>query len=208
MEWSSWLSIAVLCATGAASPGPSLAVVAKNTIAGGRRQGILCASGHGLGVGIYAFGAVAGFSALVATTPSLHRSIEVAGALALLGMGIQCLRRAGGATPGDKSGAPGQRASAPRQGFGEGFLVSFLNPKIAVFFLALLSSFVPAEASLSERAGVACMAMIIDGCWYTFAAAALVGTGAADWLGQNGQWVDRVMGGLLLGAGIALLALG
>ena len=32
MELSSWISIAAVCATGAASPGPSLAVVVKNRV--------------------------------------------------------------------------------------------------------------------------------------------------------------------------------
>ncbi|MDP6233261.1 MAG: LysE family transporter, partial [Candidatus Poseidoniaceae archaeon] len=43
---------------GAISPGPSLAVVLRNTLAGGRRRGVACALGHGLGFGAYAMIAV------------------------------------------------------------------------------------------------------------------------------------------------------
>jgi len=196
MDLTAWLSIAAVCATGAMSPGPSLAVVVKNTVAGGRMQGVLTGVGHGIGVGIYAFGAVAGVSAVVASVPGLHRGIEVLGALYLLWMGIGALRHAG--EGGDEHGVAG------RDGFAEGFLVAFLNPKIAVFFLALLGSFLPPEAVLSERAGVAALAMGIDACWYVFAALVLAGTGAAAWLASRGTLVDRALGVLLIAVAIWL----
>ena len=156
MDAAAWLSIAAVCITGAASPGPSLAVVVRNTVRGGRLEGVLTGLGHGIGVGIYAFGAVVGISAIVANTPGLQRAIEVAGALFLLWMGVTTLRHAGEASA-EAGGVAGRR------GFVEGFLVSFLNPKIAVFFLALLGSFLPPEAVLSERAGVAALAVAL-GC--------------------------------------------
>ena len=193
------MSIAAICATGAISPGPSLAVVVRNTVSGGRLQGVLTGLGHGIGVGIYAFGAVAGVSALVGGVPGLHRVIEVVGALYLLWMGAHALRHAGEVTH--------EEGVAGRRGFAEGFLVAFLNPKIAVFFLALLGSFLPPEAVLVERAGVAALAMGIDACWYMLAASVLAGTGAADWLAGNGLWVDRGLGVLLIAVAIVLLVL-
>ena len=200
MELSAWISIAAVCATGAASPGPSLAVVVKNTVSGGRAQGVLTGLGHGIGVGIYAFGAVVGVSAVVASNPALGRGIEVVGGLYLLWMGLQTLRRAGqGDMSGQGSGRPGM------QGFSEGFMIAFLNPKIAVFFLALLGSFLPVEAGAAERAGVAGLAMCIDGFWYMFAALMLAGTGAAAWMRRNGVWVDRVLAALLVGVALWLL---
>lgn len=190
-----------MCAAGAASPGPSLAVVVRNTVSGGRAQGVLTGVGHGLGVGLYAFGAVAGVSAVIARSPALHRSVELVGAAFLLWMGVQTLRHAGQRDPATPTGAA-------RQGFGEGFLVAFLNPKIAVFFLALLGSFLPAQASLPERAGVAALAWIIDTSWYAFAALALAATGAAAWLERRAAWVDRALGVLLLGVALGLVASG
>jgi threonine/homoserine/homoserine lactone efflux protein len=193
MELSSWISIAAVCATGAASPGPSLAVVVRNTVAGGRTRGVLTGLGHGIGVGIYAFGAVVGVSALVASNEHLGRGIETAGALYLLWMGIQTLRHAGqGDLSGEGHGRPGM------QGFSEGFMIAFLNPKIAVFFLALLGSFLPVDAGAEERAGVAGLAMCIDGLWYMFAAVMLAGSG-------NGIWVDRALAALLFGVAAWLL---
>lgn len=204
MNPDAWMTIALVCGTGAISPGPSLAVVLKNTVEGGRGRGIACAIGHGLGVGLYAFVAVAGLSALVA---AIERPVMILGALYLMWMGVQILRASFGATE-DASATPDEeRASEPtrRGGFGEGFAIAFLNPKIAVFFLALLSNLVPAEATLLERSGVATLAMTIDALWYVIVAAALAGTGAIDLMRRNGRAMDRLFGLVLLGLGGWLL---
>ena len=87
----------------------------------------------------------------------------------------------------------------------DGLAISGLNPKIAVFFLALLGPFVPVEASHMERIGVAGLALMIDGCWYVFVAIMLVKTGAVDWLSKQGKWVDRLLSALLVGVGLWLL---
>jgi threonine/homoserine/homoserine lactone efflux protein len=178
-----------------------LAVVIKNTVRGGRTAGVLTGLGHGLGVGIYAFGAVAGVSAVVAQNQDLQRAIELGGAAFLLWMGLQTLRHAGADLTED-IGKPSEQGSD----FLEGFLVSFLNPKIAVFFLALLGSFLPVEADLTERALVASLAMAIDAGWYVLAALVLAKSGAASWLRQHSLWLDRCLAGLLVGVALFLVA--
>ena len=70
MEVSGYLQIALVCVLGAVSPGPSLAVIINNTIAGGRFQGMMAAVGHGIGVGIYASIAIAGLG-LIITKPEI-----------------------------------------------------------------------------------------------------------------------------------------
>ena len=65
MDAAAWISIASVCAAGAMSPGPSFAVVVRNTVAGGRIQGVLTGIGHGLGVGVYACGAVFGMAVVM-----------------------------------------------------------------------------------------------------------------------------------------------
>jgi len=201
MDTASWLSIAAVCLTGAAAPGPSLAVVVKNTVSGGRSQGILTGIGHGLGVGIYAFGAVVGVATLVQTMPGISRGIELLGGMYLTWMGIGAWRSA---AETDLSA----HGASSRSGFSEGFAIAFLNPKIAVFFLALLGSFLPPDAGTIERAGVAGLAMLIDAAWYMFAAILLVTTGAADWLAERGLWVNRLLGVLLVGIGAYLMLQG
>lgn len=54
---------------GAISPGPSLALIMRNTVRGGRWHGMATGLGHGLGVGLYALIAAYGLALLLATTP-------------------------------------------------------------------------------------------------------------------------------------------
>ncbi len=194
MDAVNWIPIAAVCLTGAAAPGPSLAVVVRNTITGGRGQGMLTGVGHGIGVGIYAFGAVAGAATLIEGVPGISNVIEFLGGLYLIWMGIGVIRNAGDT----KVSEP---AASGRAGFIEGFAIAFFNPKIAVFFLALLGSFLPPAATTLDRAGVAVLAMAIDTAWYVTVALLLVATGAADWLAVHGRGVELVLGVLLLGIG-------
>jgi threonine/homoserine/homoserine lactone efflux protein len=199
MDAAAWISVASVCAAGAMSPGPSLAVVVKNTVQGGRKQGVMTAIGHGLGVGFYAFVAVFGMARVLDAFPGMARGIEIGGGLYLLWLGIQAFRFAG---KGDMT-----QQQTGRRGFFDGMAISVLNPKIAVFFLALLVPFLPLDATAADRAGVAGLAMVIDGGWYMFAAILLATTGAADWLASKGIWVDRVLGTILFAvAGWLLLS--
>jgi threonine/homoserine/homoserine lactone efflux protein len=54
---------------GAISPGPSLLMVIRNTIVGGRRRGVMCAVGHGIGFGLYAGVAIFGLIVLLEEAP-------------------------------------------------------------------------------------------------------------------------------------------
>lgn len=192
LDAENWLTIASLCALGAMSPGPSLAVVVRNTVQGGRGSGVATGLAHGVGIGLYAFAAVAGFAVVMATVPMLQGAIQLAGALYLAWMGIGALR-GGSSDHGDEHQG---------RGMTEGFLVAFLNPKVALFFLAILSTVVPPEASLGTRVAVATLAMVIDGAWYAFAAVALSGSGAADWLSDRQQRLQQVTGVFLIGVAL------
>ncbi len=71
MDFTSLIGMSLVCVMGAMSPGPSLAVVLRNTISGGRTQGVMTGIGHGIGFGIYAFIAVS-YTPLRAHETSLH----------------------------------------------------------------------------------------------------------------------------------------
>ena len=186
MEWGVWVSIASICAAGAMSPGPSLAVVVRNTVQGGRAQGVMTGIGHGLGVGGYAVVAVLGLAVFFEAFPTATRAVELAGAGYLVWLGIAALRHAG-------QGDMGLAEGGSSRGFMDGMAIALMNPKLAVFFVALLGPLIPQEATTLERMGVAGLAMMIDGCWYVFAATVLATPGASGWLARQGVWVDRVL---------------
>ena len=81
MELKDLIVLSFVCAMGAISPGPSLAVVIRNTISGGRFQGVMTGIGHGIGIGIYAFMAVMGLSSLLINNENIFKTFQLAGAI-------------------------------------------------------------------------------------------------------------------------------
>jgi len=199
MDLPSLLALSFVCAMGAMSPGPSLAVVLRNTISGGRLQGIMTGIGHGIGFGLYALVAVTGLSALLLAHDSVFLFLQWSGALVLLWLSYNMLTYI--PSKSDES-----HEISGRKGFIEGFLISFLNPKILVFLVAVFSQFIDPEMNQMERIVMAILAGLIDTTWYVLVAAILAGTPLIDKLRSNSVIIDRSIGLVLFFLALALVA--
>jgi threonine/homoserine/homoserine lactone efflux protein len=98
--------------------------------------------------------------------------------------------------------------SAPTSGSAarDGFLVVFLNPKVAVFFIALFSQVIGSETTWLEKFAYAAPALVIDMGWYMFVAWTFSNP---RWLGRlqrNVVWLERAFGVILIALAIRLLA--
>jgi threonine/homoserine/homoserine lactone efflux protein len=195
-----WLTVVSICLLGAMSPGPSLAVVLKQTISGGRRTGLIAAITHGLGIGLYALLCISGIAVMITTSPVLFTALQWAGAAYLVWIGIKGLR----AKPGDSSALadPPTTGSAAR----DGFLVVFLNPKVAVFFIALFSQVIGSETSWPEKLAFAATALFIDMAWYMIVAWSFSNPRWLGYLQRNVVWLERAFGAILIVLAMSLLA--
>ena len=194
MTPAAWASVAAICALGAASPGPSLALVVRHSLSGSRALGVACALAHAMGVGVHALLTAAGLAAVLVAHPGLYRLLAVAGALYLAWLAWGILRQPGAHTPSAGPGGAGIGAAMR-----DGFLMALLNPKIAVFFLALFSQFVSPDSDAFDMAVLWATATAIDGAWYSLVAVGLTGSRWLDGLRSHGAVVERVTGVLLLG---------
>ncbi len=198
MDLTTILALSFVCAMGAMSPGPSLAVVLRNTISGGRLQGIMTGVGHGLGFGIYALLAVTGLSALLLAHESFFLLLQWSGALVLFWLSYSMLTY----IPTDGTD---DHSIDNRKGFIEGFLISFLNPKILVFLVAVFSQFIDPQMGQTERILMAVLAGLIDTTWYVLVAAILAGTPLIDFFRSNSVIIDRIIGLVLSLLALALV---
>ena len=89
--------------------------------------------------------------------------------------------------------------------FLSGFLIAFLNPKIAAFFLAVFSPFLRLEASSMEKAILALTAGTLDTLWYVFVALVLSGTAVSEVLNKYSVAIEKAIGGLLLFLAVGLI---
>ena len=83
-----WSQLALVCLLGAMSPGPSLAVIIRNSITYNRMAGIFSSVGHGLGIGLYACIAVVGLGIIIQAYANLFVIIQVIGSIFLAGLGL------------------------------------------------------------------------------------------------------------------------
>ena len=191
MEIKSLIILSFVCAMGAISPGPSLAVVIRNTISGGRAQGVMTGIGHGIGLGIYAFIAVMGLTSVLFRNENTFLILQWAGAIFLIWIAFNMItnKTSESSTTYDGSG---------RRGFIEGFMIAFLNPKILVFFMAIFSQFINNDISNIDRIIVAVLAGIIDTFWYVTVALILTGTSFIDKIRMNAKKIDLSIGVILI----------
>jgi threonine/homoserine/homoserine lactone efflux protein len=201
MEFTTWLALAAICLMGAISPGPSLALIIRNTVQGGRLQGVATGLGHGFGVGIYALITALGLALLITRTPWLFQVIQYGGALFLAWLGIKALlAKANSTLAADESHVPSSRRGAL-----EGLAVSFLNPQLAIFFVALFSQFVHQDTGWREGVLMMLTAGGIDALWYSLVALLLSHGPVLALLKRRARLIDQLSGLILLGLAVKVV---
>jgi len=188
LAWDAILAAGTFFFLGAISPGPSVMVVIRNTIVGGRSQGVACAIGHGIGFGIYAGSAVFGLIVLLENAPDAFLILQLIGVGLLIWYGF--LMWNDDVDLDDHSSE--EESKIRRQGFMEGFSIAFFNPKIALFLVAILAQVLEPGMGMGTKLAIGLLGMSIDMGWYLIVALALTGTGAVDWLRSRGQVIYRV----------------
>ena len=202
MTLTIWLSLVAVCCIGAMSPGPSLAVVLRHTISNGRAHGITVAITHAVGVAVWAMLTIWGLALLVTKTPLLYTLITYAGAGYLAWMGVKAIRSKGSEQLSiDKRAAPLIEAAR------DGVLISLLNPKLAVFFIALFSQFVSADLTLFDQLLMMTTVASIDSIWYIVVAVALSHSNVLNKLQRQSAIIDKISGFVLVGLALRVVTL-
>ncbi len=80
----------------------------------------------------------------------------------------------------------------------EGAAISLLNPKLAIFFIALFSQFISPDASTTDHLIMTATAAIVDGLWYTLMVFLLSHGPVLKTLQSRSQLVNRLTGGVLI----------
>ena len=166
MTLITWVLLASACLAGAASPGPSIALLSKTVLDGGRRAGVIFGLAHGLGIFFYAFLVAFGLSVTLSFIPFLIDFLNVAGLVFLLWLAYVMLSSSFARSESDQQKF--QISNTLFGNFGSGFLIVFLNPKIALFFLAIFTQFAGDASSFQEKAIMVFTATFIDTSWYIF----------------------------------------
>jgi threonine/homoserine/homoserine lactone efflux protein len=151
VTWETYGSFLALAAVLVVVPGPDFAVVTRNVLAGGRRRGAWTAAGIATSNAVQGSVAAAGLGAVIAASQPLFEAIRWAGVAYLAFLGIQSLRAAVRRHHPD---AAAERRQADRGaalvGWRQGLLSNITNPKVLVFYLAVLPQFLTPGAGLLQ----------------------------------------------------------
>lgn len=174
------------------TPGADVMFASASGMAGGARVGVAAALGVALGGLLHTMLAAAGLAALLQANPAAYQAVRWAGATYLVLLAIRALR-AGPAARAEGAGALG---GAVRRGF----VTNALNPKVALFVLALLPQF-----TRPETGPVWAQILLLGGLFSTTGFFITASYGAAA--GMAGHALGRASGWLNKLAGVVYLAL-
>lgn len=202
MALSLWLSLALVCMMGAMSPGPSLAVVLKHSLSGGMKNGMLAALSHGFGVGLYAAASLLGLGALMLQFPTVYQFLVYLGAAYLAYLGLKILF----SKPSDSELHIQQNDVSSSKALQDGFAIAFLNPKLAIFFLALFSQFIDPENLTLNIGVIMCLTVfVIDTGWYLLVALLTEVSKKRFGFTKQNIWLDRLLGAVFIALAIKVV---
>ncbi|MDF7658728.1 LysE family translocator [Erwiniaceae bacterium L1_54_6] len=198
-------SVFLLCIT----PGPDLAYVVGQSVANGRRSGVISAAGVALGSCTHAVASAIGLTALIAASPLLFTVIKYIGAAYLLFLGSKMVwgTFVSRSVANQEEGVAVKTRSSARSLLTRGLITSVTNPKVLLFFIAFFPQFVVVDGNYHAQS------FLILGLTYALMGLttdilfALLAGGAASAVAKNAtmqKLLDRVVGVTFIGLGIRL----
>lgn len=186
-------------------PGPSVLFIVGRALAHGRRAAFTSVAGNTAGASLVVVAVALGFGALATESAEVFTVLKLMGAVYLVYLGVQTVRSRGALS----AALEGPAGPADRSLFWQGVVVGVTNPKVLIFFAAVLPQFV------DSGAGSPTSQMLVLGLLFAVIAATLdsiwglaAGTARA-WFATSPTRLRRVggIGGVMMivmGAGLAL----
>ncbi|MDQ2807848.1 MAG: LysE family translocator [Chloroflexota bacterium] len=200
------------------TPGADTALVTRNTLAGGRRAGILTACGAATGCLVHAALSGLGLSAILRASADVYNIVKLAGAAYLIYLGARALLDARHIQEPVPTGAASSAATAaleagrhsafriPPSAFAQGLFTNLLNPKVALFYLTFLPQFLnPGDPVLLKSVGLAAIHSGLGIVWLSIYSTFLARL--SGWLLQARlrRRMERFTGGVLIALGLGLV---
>lgn len=183
-------------------PGPNTILILAHSLGGGRRAGLATVLGVETGTLVHTGAAAFGLSAVLSTSAVAFDLVKYAGAAYLALLGIRALAGRGRVVLVSASPVPMGLSRA----FGRAVVTNVLNPKVALFFLALLPQFVrPERGPLVLQFLV--LGLVVSAVGLCFGSVLAVAAGTLRrWLSRDvvARRLERLTGGVLLGLGVRL----
>ena len=191
MTFFLWSQFAIVCLLGAMSPGPSLALIIRNSINFNRSSGIVASIAHGLGICLYATVTVIVLEFILRNSELIFFVIQICGSLFLIILGLVFVFK-------KNNENQIETYQINSSSFTQGFIIAIINPKILIWFIAIYSQFIDINASLLNKTILVLTPSIIDAIWYSLVAILVTGYGLKEILNKKQFIIQKIIGGLLI----------
>ena len=179
-------------------PGPATAMVIQSAARGGRARAMRATLGDAAGLALWAVASMLGVSALLIASEVAFTTLKIVGAIVLIAYGVAAVRAA-------RRGEPPHAPTARRGAFRMGLVTALTNPKVGLFYIALLPQFVPpGTAVLPATLLLAAIQISLSCAWY-FVLASAVGRAREAFVKQRAR-IQAATGALMVGFGLKILA--
>lgn len=193
-----WISFALATAIFAFMPGPAILYMTAQTLAHGRKAGLLAALSIHIGCYVHIAAATLGLAALLHHAPLLYGAIKLAGAVYLVWLGATMLLGVGKHAAHAEAAKPGVLRDS--------IVVEVLNPKTALFFVTFLPQFVDPAAAMPMSLQFLMFGLLVNLALSVadIAAVFLASFTLGRLVGGAGNLVPRACGSILIGLGLML----
>jgi threonine/homoserine/homoserine lactone efflux protein len=205
-----WLAFVGASAVMVAIPGPTVTMVVGYALSEGRSAALAVAFGVAAGDLTAMTLSLLGMGAILAASAALFTAVKLVGAAYLVYLGWRLWTSPvtlPAAQDGDATGVGPVKPRSPRAMFGHAFAVTAMNPKSLIFFVAFVPQFVDRKAAYGPQVAVLVATFVslglLNALVYAYAA-----SGARLFLRRPAvlRAINRVGGGILMGAGAAAVA--
>ena len=191
-----WVAFVIAAGVVLVIPGPTILTVISYSVAQGRHANVPLVIAVALGDSTAMMASLFGLGALLSTSAFWFTVVKLAGGAYLLYLGVKLLRAGTSPTQVASAAVPNSRWRV----FANTYLVTALNPKSIVFFVAFLPQFINYRANLTQQLWVLTITFVsmatVNATLYAVFAASARGLLASP----RAQRRFNVVGGSLLSA--------
>ena len=198
MTFFLWSQFALVCLLGAMSPGPSLALIIRNSINFNRMSGIMASIAHGLGICVYATVTVIVLEFILRNSETIFFVIQICGSLFLIILGLIFIFK-------KNNENQSETYQIHSSSFAQGFIIAIINPKILIWFTAIYSQFIDINATFVNKTILVLTPSIIDTIWYSLVSIFVTGYRLKEILNKKKFIIQQVIGVLLILIALSLI---
>ena len=191
MTFFLWSQFALVCLLGAMSPGPSLALIIRNSINFNRMSGIIASIAHGLGICVYATVTIIVLEFILRNSELIFFVIQICGSLFLIILGLIFIFK-------KNNENQIETYQINSSSFAQGFIIAIINPKILIWFIAIYSQFIDINATFVNKTILVLTPSIIDAIWYSLVAILVTGYGLKEMINNKKFMIQKIIGILLI----------